>query len=263
MALRIEYEPLDALEPYARNPRTHSAAQLKLIERSLARFGWATPVGKADGVLIYGHARRQAALNLRARGVRIPHHPDPNVAPVVDLSHLSKADRRAYVIADNQLAVLAGWDDDLLRLELTELRDEGFDLALTGFSDPEIADLLEIEPVGEDAPGSLLELIDVTIAEPKHAVAKGDHWVLAGRHHLFCASVIEGWPVWRPYLKKGCLFCPYPGPFVPFGKRAAEASLVMVQPDSYTAGHLLDHYAAVRGESALTKAENENTLPPS
>lgn len=256
MTLAIEYRKLADLTAYERNARTHDAANIKAIEASLAKFGWATPVGVADGVLVYGHARRIAAMNLRERGIVIPFNEDPNCCPVVDLSHLDADARRAYVLADNQTATLAGWDDTILRLELRELAANAFDLTTIGFSKADLADLL-IEPVGDDIPGSLLSLLTVTIAEPAHTVEAGDHWVLAGRHHLLCVSVFEDWPAWKPLLKKGYLFVPYPGPFVPFGRKAQEVGLVMIQPDAYVAGHLLDRFAEVRGESALAKISDK------
>lgn len=258
--LVTHYLPLDSLAPADRNPRTHSPAQIKAIERSLARFGWTTPLGIAEGKLIYGHARRQAALNLRARAKTIPHQADPNLAPTVDLSHLPPEDRRAYLLADNQLAMLAGWDVTLLGAELRELAALNFDLSPIGFSKLELSDLM-IEPVGDQRPGSLLELLDITIAEPRHKVTAGDHWILAKRHHLLCCSVIEDWPEWRRFLKKGCLFVPWPGPFIPFGDRAAEFALVMVQPDSYIAGHILDRFADAKGESAVSRAPAKGTPP--
>jgi hypothetical protein len=132
------------------------------------------------------------------------------------------------------------------------LKAFGFDLSPIGFSNAELAGLL-IEPVGDERPGSLLERVEVTIGEPRHVVSAGDHWTLAGRHHLLCCSVIEDWKLWKPLLKTGSLFVPYPGPFVPFGHRAADFSLVMVQPDAYAAGHLLDRYGEVRGEDMLIR----------
>lgn len=251
--LAITYLPLDSLRPADRNPRTHSPSQIKAIERSLQRFGWATPVGIAEGRLVYGHARRQAAMNLRDRGAAIAHNDDANLAPCVDVSHLNSAERRAYLLADNQTAMLAGWDEAMLGMELRELNAIGFDLTPIGFGKVELQGLLT-EPVGDERPGTLLERVDVTVAEPRHAVSAGDHWVLAGRHHLLCCSVIEDWPAWVPLLKRGCLFVPYPGPFVPFGHRAADFTLVMVQPDAYAAGHLLDRFGEVRGEDQVILA---------
>ena len=251
--LTISYVSLDGLRPADRNPRTHSPTQIRAIERSLQRFGWSTPMGVADGKLIYGHARRQAAMNLRDKGSPIAHNDDGAFGPVVDLSHLTEPERRAYVMADNQLAMLAGWDEALLGLEVRELTALGFDLTPIGFSKVELARLL-VEPVGDERPGTLLGRIEITIAEPVHTVSAGDHWILSKRHHLVCASVIEDWPAWRPLLRKGCLFVPYPGPYVPFGHKAADFDLIMVQPDAYAAGHLLDRYAEARGEGEVSLA---------
>lgn len=253
MGLVIEYRPLDDLAPYDKNPRTHTADQIRAIERSLAKFGWATPMGFADGVLIYGHARRQAAVNLRKRNIAIPFNEDANLAPVVDLSHLSDDERRAYVIADNQLAQQAGWDEALLGLELQSLQAANFDLSLLGFGD-ELSDLMGMGQAEAEQPTSLLDIANITLQEPKHQVAAGDHWTLHHRHHLLCCSVIEDWALWRPLLKRGSLFIPYPGPFAPHGARAAECDLIMVQPDPYAAGMLLDRYTEAHGEDAVRKA---------
>lgn len=139
--LSIAYVPLRDLVPYQNNSRTHTGAQIEQIKASMLRFGWTTPIAIADRGVIAGHARLTAALALAAEGKPIPRHPDPALGPVVDLSALTPAERRAYVIADNKIATAAGWDDGLLRFEMEELRDGGFDLMLTGFSDVEIGNL--------------------------------------------------------------------------------------------------------------------------
>lgn len=259
--LAVSYKPLDSLKPYPKNARTHSASQLTKLENSLVEYGWTTPIAAAGPDIIAGHGRLLAALALRKRGQAIAGHPDPDTAPVIDLSHLSPAQRRAYVLADNRLALDAGWDDDLLRVELIDLRDEGFDLGMTGFDIPEL-DLLFAEP--EAAPsedeegashdpdaGALLERINITIDEPRHTVARGDHYLLADRHHLVCASVLKDWPTWTPLLVEGAIFCPYPGPFVPYGETADTHPLVMVQSDPYIAGHLLDRYEEIHGPGSV------------
>ena len=137
--IRIIYRPLAALVPYARNARTHSPEQIGTLRASLARFGWTNPMLIAGDQMIAGHARLEAALAMAAAGEAIPGNPDPYAGPTVDLSHLAEIDRRAYVLADNQLALRAGWDADMLRLELTELHIAGFDLALTGFEPLELS----------------------------------------------------------------------------------------------------------------------------
>ncbi|WP_126284508.1 ParB/Srx family N-terminal domain-containing protein [Burkholderia stagnalis] len=148
--LIVEYRPLDALIPYARNARTHSDAQVAQIAASLREFGWTNPILiDDDGNVIAGHGRLLAARKL-----------DYAVAPTICLSHLTPAQRRAYVIADNKLAELAGWDCDLLALELGELNALSFDVSKLGFAPEEVADLLvgpSFGPASADSQGKLDE----------------------------------------------------------------------------------------------------------
>src|SRR5712691_5951777 len=120
MAQRIEHWPLEKLVPLARNPRTHSDAQVAQIAASIAEFGFLNPilVDTKAGILA-GHGRLLAARKLQLTEV-----------PVIILDHLTEAQKRAYVIVDNQLALNAGWDEELLRVELAALRDEAFDIGL-------------------------------------------------------------------------------------------------------------------------------------
>ena len=127
--LAIEYLPIGSLTPYARNARTHSDAQVAQIAASIAEFGWTNPVLIDEaGVIIAGHGRVMAAQQL---GI------DP--VPCIRLAHLTDAQRRAYVLADNRLALNAGWDDELLAQELSALDAGGYDLGLTGFDIDELA----------------------------------------------------------------------------------------------------------------------------
>lgn len=128
----IELLPTAGLVPYARNARTHSPGQVAQIAASIREFGWTVPV-LVDGQngIIAGHGRVMAAQALNMTEV-----------PCVRLTHLTDRQRRAYILADNKLALNAGWDDDLLRLELEELRAEDYDLDLTGFDAGEIETLL-------------------------------------------------------------------------------------------------------------------------
>ncbi len=129
---KIEIWPIDRLIPYARNPRTHSPEQVAQIAASIREFGFTNPVlvdGRAG--IIAGHGRVMAARQLGLAQV-----------PVVVLDHLTETQRRAYVIADNKLALNAGWDEELLALELQELQGDGYDLALAGLSEAEVDELL-------------------------------------------------------------------------------------------------------------------------
>tara|TARA_R110002073_G_scaffold303806_1_gene472268 strand:+ start:5693 stop:6421 length:729 start_codon:yes stop_codon:yes gene_type:complete len=144
--LQIEQMPIERLVPYVRNARTHSADQIAQIAASIAEFGFVNPIliGE-DDVIVAGHGRLMAAQQLGL----------PEV-PVVVLDHLSDAQRRALVIADNRLAQSAGWDQELLRAELAALREDEFDLDILGFDLSEIDEILagfEGTGAGSDAPG--------------------------------------------------------------------------------------------------------------
>jgi ParB-like chromosome segregation protein Spo0J len=136
----IERIALDSLLPYARNARTHSEAQIAEIAGSLKEFGWTNPVLiDQEGTIIAGHGRVRAAQRLRETGVSPGRGwDDAASAPCIRLIGLSDAQRRAYVIADNKLALNAGWDMDMLASELLALRDDGFSLELTGFEGGEL-----------------------------------------------------------------------------------------------------------------------------
>jgi len=181
--LAVEYRPLDALVPYARNARTHSDAQVAEIAGSIRAFGFTNPVLIAeDGTLIAGHGRVLAARKLGMDQV-----------PTIVLSGLSETQRRALVLADNRIAMNAGWDEELLGLELSDLQEAGFDLGLTGFGDDELQSLLygnrdEQDGLTED------DAIPETPATP--VTRRGDLWLMDG-HRLLCGDSTDGADVTR------------------------------------------------------------------
>ena len=174
IADKIEHWPIERLLPYIRNPRTHSEAQVAQIAASIAEFGFTAPIlAGSDGVIVAGHGRLAAARKLGLATV-----------PVVVLDHLTPTQRRALVIADNRIAENAGWDEELLRLELAELQDEGFDLDLLGFDDAALADLLADEETTTE--GNTDE--DTAPEVPETPVSKpGDVWIM-GKHRLVCGD---------------------------------------------------------------------------
>lgn len=181
MANRIEMWPLDRLIPYARNARTHSDTQVAQIAASIIEFGFTAPLlVSEDGGILAGHGRLAAARKLHLDAV-----------PVVVLDHLTPTQRRAYILADNQLALQAGWDQELLAVELADLSAAGFDLALTGFSDDELADLLgdieDAERADEAAPIAEPEDEDIPDAPATPVSQPGDIWQL-GAHRLICGD---------------------------------------------------------------------------
>ncbi len=165
---KLEHWPIERLKPYDRNPRTHSPEQISKIAASLLEFGWTNPIlvdGEAG--IIAGHGRLLAAQELGMETV-----------PVIVLPHLTEAQKRAYVIADNRLALDAGWDEELLAEELKALGDLDFDLELIGFDLDELHDLLEDEDA-EETPAP---------EPPEDPVTRaGDLWIL-GDHRLLCGD---------------------------------------------------------------------------
>jgi len=131
----LESIEIDALIPYTRNSRTHSDAQVAQIAASIKEFGFTNPVLiDQDGGIIAGHGRTLAARKLGLAEV-----------PCLRLSYLSEAQKKAYVIADNKLALNASWDDEMLRIELQELKDLNFDIDVIGFDTSELAEIFSIE----------------------------------------------------------------------------------------------------------------------
>ncbi len=174
LADRIELWPIDRLRPYERNPRTHSEAQVDQIAASMVEFGWTNPIliDESAGILA-GHGRLLAARKL-----------DLTEVPVIRFEHLSEAQKRAYLIADNALALNAGWSEELLAEELAWLRDERFDLDLIGFDASELERLLALAD-GEVASD---EAEDQVPEPPENPVSRpGDLWVL-GHHRLLCGD---------------------------------------------------------------------------
>ncbi|AVF41515.1 chromosome partitioning protein ParB [Pandoraea apista] len=149
--LAIVYRSTDELAAYENNARTHSAAQIEQIRESLRQFGWTNAVLIADGGILAGHGRIEAATGMWEAGENIAMCPKAFEVPTVDLSHLDAVQRRAYILTDNQLALNAGWDEDLLAAELADLKEDGFDLSVIGFSDAELRELFA-EP-GDPGPG--------------------------------------------------------------------------------------------------------------
>lgn len=169
---QIEYIAVDELIPYARNSRTHSDAQVAQVAASIKEFGFTNPVLiDGDSGIIAGHGRVLAARKLALEEV-----------PCIRLGYMTEAQKRAYVIADNKLALNAGWDDELLALELGELRDMDFDISLTGFSEGELAALVLPEEV------EVLTDEDAVPEVPETPVTvEGDVWIL-GNHRLMCGD---------------------------------------------------------------------------
>lgn len=179
MTPKIEMLPVDTLASWKRNARTHSRKQIRQIADSIERFGFTSPVLiDDDNAILAGHGRVAAA-----RLIKLP------AVPCVRISTMSADEKRAYVLADNKLALNAGWDEDLLAEELKALVavDLGFDVSLTGFSISEIDELVEGHVPQESGDPRADSVPDTAPQKCR----PGDIWQL-GRHRLMCGSALEG-----------------------------------------------------------------------
>src|SRR5450830_1215776 len=174
--LQIHYRPIDSLIPYARNAKQHSDAQVAQIAASIREFGWGAPI-LVDGQnnVIAGHGRLLAARKLGMTDI-----------PVVPLEHLTDTQRRALILADNKIGENASWEDELLGIELAELKEAGFDLGLTGFSPEEWEALI----AGEKATDGLTDDDAVPEVTETPISRTGDVWLL-GEHKLLCGDATK------------------------------------------------------------------------
>ena len=171
--MQIKEVEVSALIPYARNSRTHDDAQVAQISASIKEFGWTNPIlVDGDKGIIAGHGRLMAARKLGMTKV-----------PVIELKDMTEAQKKAYVIADNRLALNAGWDNAMLTIELKDLEDEGFDLSITGFDDSELDALLN--PIVETEGLTDENAVPDVPEEPKTKL--GDIYIL-GNHRLMCGD---------------------------------------------------------------------------
>ncbi len=197
--LAVAYRPATELKPHSQNPKTHSSKQIDLVVRSIENFGWTNPILiDGDGNVIAGHCRLEAAKRMGIKEV-----------PTICLSHMTAAQKRAYIIADNRLTEVAGsWDRKLLALEheAIQLLDSAFDLTLTGFDGEEIQIFSD----------SLLEGREDVVPEPdrtKPAVSQvGDLWIL-GEHRILCGDALTPESFERLLAGEKAQICIVDGPY--------------------------------------------------
>jgi DNA modification methylase len=175
-ATHIDQWPIDRLIPYARNARTHSEAQIAQLAASIREFGFVVPIlVDSGGGIIAGHGRQLAARKLGMTEV-----------PVILLDHLTENQKRAFILADNRLAEAAGWDEEMLRLELAALSEAEFDMSLTGFEEEELEQFLEKEDGGTGLTDE-----DAAPEPPEQPTSRpGDLWIL-GDHRVLCGDATD------------------------------------------------------------------------
>lgn len=240
--------PLDTLHPFPGNPRV---GDVEAVRKSIRRFGQQKPVvyhlRNRKRIIIAGNHTYLAAL--------AEDWPELAAAEFVG----SKKEADAYALADNRTGDLGTYDYDALLNLIGTVGDPEL-LEASSYSTEDVAALQRIaeEAAGTDTSGrsgSLLALSDVTVGDPEHVVAWGDVYRI-GAHVLVVADVMTDWWLWTPYLTDPeTLFVPYPGPYAALTVKAESRPMVLVQPDPFLAGHLLDKYAAVRGPDSITIEE--------
>ena len=170
--MEIKELPIESLTPYTKNARTHSPDQIAQVVASIKEFGWTNPVLiDGDRGIIAGHGRVLAAESMGMEKI-----------PTIELSYLSEAQKRAYILADNQLALNAGWDQELLQYELNQIDEMGFDLKTIGFNGEELDELL-----GDKEPGGNTDEDAIPDEPVKAASIPGDIWI-CGNHVVICGD---------------------------------------------------------------------------
>jgi len=204
---------IDKLIPYVNNARTHSPEQINKLRSSLREFGFVNPVIiDKEFNIIAGHGRIMAA---RAEGIK--------EVPCVLADYLTEAQKKAYILADNRMAMDAGWDEEMLKVELEALEGESFDLSLTGFDEKELSDLFKEEHEVEDDDYDL-----TTALEKASFVERGDRWVV-GRHVLYCGDATDPEDVNKLMQdKRGNLILTDP----PYGVSFCSSAGLKIQNDS-------------------------------
>jgi len=234
----IEYWTPDDLQPYARNPNIHPVEQIQLICDSIEQFGFTTPILTDEkGMILAGHGRQLAAMQLQLSHV-----------PVIRLKGLSEAQKRAYIMADNQIARTSDFNFDLIAAELKSIADEypDFELSVIGFAATDLAKFLD--PLfGKQHPdtGKLLEVLRVSFDDPKHKVERGQIWDCID-HAVCCMDVFDEWENWKDELQPGSVFLPYAGPLVLLGERAKTTRFVIVNPQEFICSLILDKFVEAK-----------------
>ena len=253
--------PIENLTTMEGNPRK---GDVEAVKKSYEKFGQRKPIvarrlgisenGFATGTVTAGNHQLQAAKALKWKEIAVVFiDEDENTA-------------KAFSLADNRTHDLGTYDDAELNSLLKEMEALDADLfAATGYSSGDIDVLLsaltsdptkEESALGEIDRSQLLSLLNVAYGEPKTEVMTGDIWKL-GSHILIIVDVMKDWDKYIKYLETGLLFLPYPGPYIALSAKLDKQPSVMVQPNVYLAGHMIDKYKAVRGNDSVNRVHRD------
>lgn len=256
LAVQAVPEPLDAVQLWDRNPRFITEERFEALKASMRadpRMLLARPlIALVDGRVIAGNMRLKAAQDLGWETI-----------PVVRVD-LDDVTATTWALRDNN--PYGEYEEQPLAELIAELDRANVDLSLTGFADDELRSILDSmaevppdpDPFAPQDRGTDLALSNVSIGDPEHQPEKGDVWQV-GPHFLVVAGVYDGWQTWVELLEGDVLFVPYPTPTLPFTDRAQRHTLVMVQPDPWLAGHMLDKHVSVRGKASVKRLDSWGT----
>ena len=237
--------PASELRANPKNWRTHPPAQQAAIRGIIEDIGFADAVlarETDDGLeLIDGHLRQEVMGDQEVPVL------------IIDVTE-EEADKMLLTL--DPLAAMATSDDKRLKALLATVSsdDDAVGALLRTLANDHWVPLILDDlpgPPAEDVSGTLLQLLDITIAEPRHKVSRGELYRLGSIHVLACASVIKDWALWAEYLAGDVWFCPHPNPMVPLSEEALTRPMLLVQPDPYTAGHILDRYEDIYGSEVI------------
>lgn len=247
--MKLEKVEIGSLTLDPNNARKHSKHNLDVIAASLKKFGQRKPIVVHNGTVIAGNGTLEAAKSLGWTEIEIALSPED----------WDSTTAKAYALADNRSGELAEWDNEILLRSLLEINEAGL-LAASGYVEDEVKTLAkenEDKLSNEENRGDLLSLLNVAYGEPAHVVAKGEVYEI-GKHILVIVDVLKDWKQYISYLKDDLLFLPYPGPYVALSAKLDKTPAVLVQPNEYLAGHLLDKYASVHGEGEIKKVKSSD-----
>jgi hypothetical protein len=238
-ALEFMVVPLDTLKPDPKNVRIHNDRQIEVMRNSLQTYGQVTPIVQVKGVVVKGNATLEAAKQLG--WTHIAAVPLKLERKLVD----------EYKLVDNRSSDLSYFDDGLLLPELNTLLEEGSDLNLLGWNEEDLKLLEEaiedgeVEQLPSDA--TLLDQLSVTVEEPKTKLERGMVREV-GNHILIVCDPVKDADIWFPYMKKEFLFAPYPGPYIALSLTSESRKILMVQPDVFIAGYIVDRYEEIESK---------------
>lgn len=244
------------LTPDPKNARKHSPANIGQIVDALHHVGAARSIVlNEDGVILAGNGVVEAAAEAGITRVTTIEADGDEIIAVIR-SGLTAEQQTELALADNRAGELSSWDYEVL----AELADESPDVVETYWRPEEIVEFVayaeqeQSRQVEDEQRAEYLAALHLEIEEPPVMPKHGEVWEL-GRHKLVIANIATDWPLWNQYLQDDTVFLPYPGPLILWSESFVDSTLLLVQPDSYLAGKVIEHYIAIHGDDEVSRID--------